>query len=230
MDKAEFDRFADEYTALHAANVAISGEAPDYFSRYKVAALRSEFAAEGFAPRCILDFGCGVGNSVAHFQQFFPASDLLCIDVSERSIAIARERFPRYGEFRVYDGERLPVDSASVDLAFAACVFHHIPRDERVPHLRDLKRTLVAGGRLVVFEHNPLNPLTVRAVNTCPFDENAELMRAGWLVGAFREAGFRSVTVKYRLFFPKALGFLRPLEARLQWCPLGAQYSVCGIA
>ena len=42
----------------------------------------------------------------------------------------------------------------------------------------ELKRVLRAGGACVIFEHNPLNPLTVQAVNTCPFDENAVLIKA----------------------------------------------------
>ena len=33
--KAEFDLLADEYRNVHTANVAITGEAPEYFSEYK---------------------------------------------------------------------------------------------------------------------------------------------------------------------------------------------------
>jgi len=35
MDRAEFDKFADEYYALHAANIAMTGESPEYFADYK---------------------------------------------------------------------------------------------------------------------------------------------------------------------------------------------------
>ncbi len=35
MDKADFDKFAEEYRSLHAANIAASGEGLDYFSDYK---------------------------------------------------------------------------------------------------------------------------------------------------------------------------------------------------
>ena len=36
MNRAEFDRFADEYEALHAQNIAVTGETPDYFAEYKI--------------------------------------------------------------------------------------------------------------------------------------------------------------------------------------------------
>ena len=36
MDDAEFDRFADDYRSLHAANIRASGETPEFFAEYKV--------------------------------------------------------------------------------------------------------------------------------------------------------------------------------------------------
>ena len=44
MDKAEFDKFADEYRSLHAANIAISGEGPNYFAEYKIKDLAAEYS------------------------------------------------------------------------------------------------------------------------------------------------------------------------------------------
>src|SRR5215469_9766953 len=40
MNPAEFDRVADEYQQLHAANIALTGEAPEYFHEYKVRVLQ----------------------------------------------------------------------------------------------------------------------------------------------------------------------------------------------
>ena len=80
-----------------------------------------------------------------------------------------------------------------------------------------------------MFEHNPLNPLTVRAVNTCPFDENARLIRARVFAARCREAGWGEPRVRYHIFFPRALARLRGLEPRLGRVPLGAQYSVMAV-
>jgi len=38
---SEFDKFADEYLATHKANLAITGEDPEYFARYKLTHPRS---------------------------------------------------------------------------------------------------------------------------------------------------------------------------------------------
>jgi hypothetical protein len=41
-------------------------------------------------------------------------------------------------------------------------------------------------------------------------------------------AGFGGVSLSYIVFFPKFLAFLRGLEPRLGWCPLGAQTLTVG--
>jgi hypothetical protein len=78
----------------------------------------------------------------------------------------------------------------------------------------------------MVYEHNPFNPLTVRVVNNCPFDANAKLIRASVMAKRCRDAGFREVKVKYRVFFPGFLRALRFAEGLLSWLPLGGQYYV----
>jgi len=78
---------------------------------------------------------------------------------------------------------------------------------------------------VAIFEHNPLNPLTVHAVNTCPFDENAKLIFARDLARRLRDAGWATPLIQYNLFFPRRLALLRPFERRLGWLPIGAQYA-----
>ena len=46
MDEAEFDKFADEYRGLHAANIRLSGEEPEYFAEYKVVDIAAELARD----------------------------------------------------------------------------------------------------------------------------------------------------------------------------------------
>jgi hypothetical protein len=79
-----------------------------------------------------------------------------------------------------------------------------------------------------VFEHNPYNPLTVQAVNTCEFDENAVLIRPAQLKRDAEQAGFASAQVQFRIFFPHALRALRGLEPWMTWIPFGAQYYLHG--
>ena len=35
MNSSEFDKFAEEYGSLHRANIAASGEPPEYFAEYR---------------------------------------------------------------------------------------------------------------------------------------------------------------------------------------------------
>ena len=44
MGEAEFDRYAEEYNALHAASIAASGEEPEFFAAYKIRDIARETA------------------------------------------------------------------------------------------------------------------------------------------------------------------------------------------
>ena len=226
MQQAEFDKFAEAYRDLHAASIRASGETPDFFAEYKVRDLAGIVRDRRIDARRVLDFGAGIGGSVPHFRAHLPGTAITCIDVSERSLDIGRSRFAGQAEFMCFDGSRLPFDPGAFDAVFCACVFHHIDTDEHVALMRELHRVLRPGGILAVFEHNPLNPLTVRAVEACRYDENAVLVSAPDMVRRIRSAGFSAVERRFRIFFPRALRGLRPLERWMRWCPLGAQYLV----
>lgn len=228
MDEAEFDKFAAEYRSLHAANIRMSGEDPEYFAEYKIKDIATELAARGESLDArVLDFGAGVGYSIPFFRRHLPGSRITCLDVSKRSLEIGAARHPGEAEFRHFDGASIPFPADSFDVTLASCVFHHIAHDEHVSLLREIRRVLKPGGLLFVFEHNPLNPLTRHAVNTCAFDANAVLIVAPAMRARMRAAGFGAPRVRYRIFFPALLRALRVLEPHLAWLPLGAQYYVC---
>jgi SAM-dependent methyltransferase len=228
MDEAEFDKFAAEYRDLHAANIKLSGEDPEYFAEYKIKDIAKELEAAGSSANGrVLDFGAGVGYSVPFFRRHLPGAAVTCLDVSQRSLAIGAAKHSADAEFIHFDGASIPYDAGSFDVALASCVFHHIAHAEHVGLLREIRRVLKPGGTLFVFEHNPLNPLTRHAVNTCPFDENAVLIRAPALRARARAAGFHAARIRYRIFFPALLRRLRRFERHLAWLPLGAQYYLC---
>jgi SAM-dependent methyltransferase len=232
MDRSEFDRFADEYRSLHQANIVLSGEAPEYFAEYKIKDLKSLVSRvvpleEGGN---FLDFGAGVGGSVPFFCKHLPAAKLTCVDVSLRSLEMGVAKHGGHANFVAFDGASLPFADAAFDGALAACVFHHIDAGEHERLFAEIRRVLRPGGHVMIYEHNPLNPLTRRAVNTCPFDENAVLVGAWTLKARLESVGFKQLRIKFRVFFPRTFRWLRPLEDRIGWLPLGAQYYVCGRA
>lgn len=228
MKEAEFDRFADEYYSNLRDVIALSGEAPEYFAAYKVRDVARIATGKGLVPERILDFGSGIGSSIPHFREQFPKAGLVCADVSGKSLEIAKARFPGDETYTKIDGDVLRLEDCSVDISFSACVFHHIPPDEHLHWLRDIFRVVRPGGMLFIFEHNPFNPLTVRVVRTCTYDENAILIRASRMKSLLRQAGWKSVAARYRVFFPGPLAIFQPLERLLGTVALGAQYFVCG--
>lgn len=227
MSNAEFDRHAAHYRSVHEVNIAITGEAPEYFANYKMQDFAELISDLGLpADGCYLDFGSGIGNSVAPFRAHLPRARLVCADVSEESLAIAKAEHKDLAQFVWMPDGHLPLSDASVDGAFACCVFHHIPPANHLAALAELRRVLKPEGLLMVYEHNPLNPLTVRAVNTCPLDENAILIRARTMLSRCMAAGYSVVRHDYRVFFPASLKAARPAENWLRRLPLGAQYFV----
>lgn len=226
VKRSEFDQFADEYREIHARNIRLSGEDPEFFAEYKVRVAREEARRAGLVVGAALDFGAGVGNSIPWFRRHFPEASLTCADVSPRSLEVAAERFPKQARLLPIDGERIALADASVDLAFSACVFHHIDHAEHRHWLGELRRIVRPGGMLAVFEHNPWNPLTVRAVRDCAFDENAHLLPMPQLARETAAAGWGQVSHRFCVFFPGPLAALRPLEPAMGWLPLGAQYAV----
>jgi len=229
MDEAEFDKFASQYRDMHAANIKISGEEPEYFAEYKIVDIAREWNS---TPRSregaikVLDFGAGVGYSVPFFARHLPHARVTCLDVSSKSLDIGQARLGNQADFMHFDGKTIPYPDAHFDIGFASCVFHHIPHGEHAGLLREIHRVIKPGGMMFVFEHNPLNPLTRHAVNTCPFDENADLILAPVMRRRLQDSGFESTRVCYRIFFPAFLRKLRPFERQFAWLPLGAQYYV----
>jgi len=223
--QAEFDLLADEYHVQHKANLAITGESPEYFSEYKIADLASLLDLMKLPSVKILDFGSGIGNSLPYFRKYFSDSEISCADVSARSIEIAQSRFPGQENYVQID-ESIPLPTASQDVVFSACVFHHIPHEQHLHWLAELSRITKPGGVLAIYEHNPLNPLTVRAVNTCPLDVNARLILGATMRKRALKGGWEDAHVDYKLFFPAILAALRPMERHLEWLGLGAQYRM----
>jgi SAM-dependent methyltransferase len=226
--KAQFDRYAESYTDMHAQSVRMSGEEPDYFAGMKLDFVARNAALSQREPVDFLDFGCGIGGSLGHIARVAPGARIKAADISNDSVMLAKASHPNV-EFGLID-DRIPFEEASVDIAMAACVFHHIEPAMRVHWASELRRVLRPGGTMFIFEHNPVNPLTRRVVSECPFDEDAILLpsrESRELLGA---VGFRDVRLDYIMFFPKFLSALRPCETLLKGLPLGAQYVAYGRA
>lgn len=218
-DKPQFDQYAADYEAMHAESVAASGESTVYFADYKVAVLQ-RLGIKASDP--ILDYGCGIGNLT---ERLFPAFEVVHgYDPSTKSLEVAARRAPR----AVLHEQVTNVPDRHFECAVLSGVLHHVPPAERLELLQTVRRKLSSQGRVFIFEHNPFNPLTRRAVAACPFDHDAVLLWPWEARRLAQSAGFEPVQLQYVMFFPRALAALRPLEPRLGWLGLGAQTLTIG--
>lgn len=225
-DKREFDRYADSYTDLIRTAIRASGEEPSYFSALKARYMAAWFDKHACGhPFDVLDFGCGVGNSISHLREAFPTARLHGVDPSGESIRLA-SGVHAYATFAANTDESIPYADHSFDLVQVACVFHHIRPSNRLQWMKEIHRVLKPGGHVFVFEHNVLNPLTVKSVRNSPVDQDAILLPRRELLDLMRNTPFKQVSSQYIVFFPRMLALLRPLEPFLGWLPFGAQYVV----
>lgn len=210
----KFDAYASEYRALMDKSIQESGESAEYFSEYKLRCLLRLGAPTG---EPLLDFGAGTGSVTEQLVREY--RDVTAYEPSQASLDETRRRLPTVRCVST-EGE---LEDGHYSTAVCSGVLHHVPPGERTALLTRLRRKLRPGGRVFVFEHNPLNPLTRRAVAMCPFDDDAVLLWPWQLRPLFRSAGFDVERIDYIVFFPRSLAKLRPLEPHLRHVVLGAQ-------
>lgn len=107
----------------------------------------------------VVDVGCGTGAALRRLAPRVPDGTLIGLDPIPRMLEIARERASEdpHGhriDFREAPAEKLPLDDDSADLVFAFDSIDHW-RD-RALGLREIRRVLRPGGRLVVVKDGGL--------------------------------------------------------------------------
>lgn len=224
---AEFDRFRESYGDELQHAIGFAGQEARFFTKVKAHALLDLAARRLGDPKRLraLDVGCGVGLTDEFLASSF--GELHGVDVSAGMLEAARRANPTV-EYHLGDGRTLPFEDASFDVAFAICVLHHVPPDGRNVFADEVARVVRRGGLVVLFEHNPLNPLTRLVVARCAFDDDAVLLSPAEATGLLRGARLAPVERRYILFLPFDSGAVRRIERTLARVPLGAQYYAAG--
>lgn len=156
-------------------------------------------------------------------KRLLPEKQIDGFDVSEKSLERVGPVLRSQGVFT----SRAQGLENDYEIVVLANVLHHVKTEQRRDVISEAASHVGPGGRMVIFEHNPLNPLTRRAVSLCPFDEGVVLLSSGE-VRALCASVLRAPCTDYIVFFPRWLAWLRPLERFLEWCPAGAQHvTIC---
>lgn len=225
----EFDGYRSNYSETVNKSIAFSGLTVDFFTEAKAVRMLDILEARlGSTDKLsVLDVGCGVGSYHALLRDRL--GQLTGVDPSSECLAEAEQTNPAVN-YRAYDGDVIPFESGTFDAASAICVMHHIPPARRAKFTSELKRVVRPRGLALLFEHNPYNPLTRRAVSNCPFDADAVLLSMKTAKDHLRQAGFREIDGRYILSIPSIAGFARSMDDALGALPTGAQYYVSGWA
>jgi len=209
--KKAFDAVATEYDAQREHVI------PDMRNYYGAAV----WAAECRLPApAILDMGAGTGLLSALLLEKFPAADITLLDLSEKMLAVAQERFSGKTNVRFRTGDYAQTDlGGPYDLICSALSIHHLePGDKRRLFMK-IYRALSPGGIFVnadqaegetpyfserylaywndFLAHGPLSANEHAEVlrRRTMLDKNEKLsVQLAWL----REAGFSDVDVVYR--------------------------------
>ena len=221
-NRPEFDKSARSYEALFKPWLKLAGASREYFARTRMEWLASQLRELKVMPQRALDFGCGTGMSMPLLVEILGAKEIVGLDPSEESLAVAREsKHPM--QLATPDNY---VPQGDVDLVFCNGVFHHIPLDERAGAIGYIYRCLRPGGVFALWENNPWNPVHDFAMRHSEIDKNAIPVpptESRRLVNLER---FEIIRTDYLFFFPGYFSWLRPIERLLIKLPVGAQYLV----
>ncbi len=126
---------------------------PTRAEQLDIAIAELESAREGW----ILDLGAGSGLVAEQLLERLPGSRVLCVDLSERMLELARRRLERFGDrfelahvdLEAEEAELLERDYAA---AIAVQAFHNLSHLRQVVTIRLLSETLPAGALFVLVD------------------------------------------------------------------------------
>jgi SAM-dependent methyltransferase len=220
----DFDSFAHTYDAELDQALLLSGEGKDYFAQARVAWLARCLRILAEEPQSVMDYGCGIGGTAVLLHDLLGVKSVLALDVSVRSLEVAKSRYGADGVRFLSFEEYSPQEE--IDVVYCNGVFHHIPVERRAEIVHYILRSLRPGGLFALWENSPWNPGARFVMSRCAFDRDALTLTPPGAARLLRAGGFQVLHTDFLFIFPRALRFLRFLEPQLSRLPLGAQYMV----
>jgi SAM-dependent methyltransferase len=219
-----FDGYAEAYEEALSKAIGASGENREFFAEGRVAWLKRCLNEADEKPRTVLDFGCGDGATTPLLLGALQADSATGVDVSRKSIDVARKNYATRQIQYESIGEFQP--SGRMDLAYCNGVFHHIPPAQRTQALAIVNGALRTGGLFSFWENSPWSPATHYVMSRCAFDRDAIMLSPPEARRLLRTGGFEIVRTDFRFIFPRALRALRKIEDIVYRLPFGTQYQI----
>lgn len=223
----DFNQYKDSYTTKIEESIKFAGKEHDFFTKVKadfLCKIIEKNLANVDKPH-VLDVGCGHGLIHKHINK--KDFKLVGVEMADEVLELARVDNPNV-EYISHDGKILPFADNTFDVTFAICVMHHVPTNQWLDFLSEMKRVLKVGGIAVIFEHNPLNPMTRYIVANNELDADAVLLSSYKLKSLMKTTGFENRVSRNILFTPFSHPTFRWLDTMLGILPIGAQYYAIG--
>jgi SAM-dependent methyltransferase len=227
MAHTDYDHYRDRYREELDRAVSFAGTSHDFFTRAKAAELLRLARVHLGDPARLdaVDVGCGVGLTDRHLAGRFRS--LTGTDVSPGVLETAADENPGV-RYELAERGSLPFADDAFHVAFAVCVVQVVPSEERPRFVAELARVTRPDGLVVVFEHNPSNPLTRLVVRRCEFGGDARMLGMADAERLLHENGVTPVDRGFLLLFPSRRKRVLAAERALRRLPLGAQYYLAG--
>jgi len=101
----------------------------------------------------VLDIGCGTGE----FASAFKNSNYFGIDIYSEYIKYAKKH--EQGEFTVMDATKLQFETDQFDFILIIAMLHHLDQTDANQVLKEAKRVLKPGGRILIMEDSKMPEL-----------------------------------------------------------------------
>lgn len=210
--ETNFDAVAAVYDDVFAAHVRehYLGKRAAYILRHApVATALDVGAGTGLLTERLHDLGIGV----------------VALDPFPQMLDRLGERRPEIPRL-VGRGHDLPVPDDAFDLVYSVAVMHHIADPELVQRtLAEMVRAARPGGRVLVWDHNPLNPYWPLIMRRVPQDSGAErLVPMAELIAGLTAAGAEIVRAERLGLMPEfvppsLLGLATRIERAVESTP-----------
>lgn len=192
----DFDAIAAIYDGVFATHIQ------EHYLRQRVAYIQRHVPAPGDTALTALDVGAGTGLLAERLSD--AGLDVVALDPFPLMLEQLRGRRPGMRAV-VAEGEAIPFPDESFDLTYSVAVMHHIADPARVRQtLAEMVRVTRPGGRILVWDHNPLNPYWPLLMRRVPQDVGAErLIPMREVVAGLAASGATIVRAERRGLMPE---------------------------